>query len=243
MLITQSFSGFLLIRCFYEEVVKTMFIDVNGVKLYYEVKGVGRPLIMIHGNSEDHTIFDVASEILKEYFTVYLLDSRDHGQSEKMSGELHYSDFADDVVAFLSALDLNDVLYYGFSDGGIIGLLVAIKTDRVSRMIISGTNLTPAGVVPWMKLMIKAMYLFTKDHKMKMMLTEPNIDPTCLKGIHIPTTVIVGEKDAVTYTETKEIADNIPNAKLIIVPKAGHGSYIVHKPDIAEMILKETGTK
>ena len=221
-----------------------MFIDVNGVKLFYEVKGEGRPLIMIHGNSEDHTIFDVASDILKGHFTVYLLDSRDHGQSEKVPGDLHYEDFADDVIAFMNALDLKDVVYYGFSDGGIIGLLVALKkTDRVSRMILSGTNLTPAGVVLWMKLLVKVLLFFTKDHKMKMILTEPNIDPSSLKEIHIPTTVIVGEKDAVTMKETKEIADNIPDAKLIIVPKAGHGSYIVHKPDIAEMILKETGIK
>ena len=96
-----------------------MFAQVNGLNIYYETKGEGQPLLMVHGNSEDHTIFDVASDVLKDYFKVYLIDSRDHGQSDKVKG-LHYDDMADDMVKFMEELDLKDVVYYGFSDGGII---------------------------------------------------------------------------------------------------------------------------
>ena len=46
-----------------------MYIGVNGIQLYYEKTGHGRPLIMVHGNSEDHTIFKEAVEVLKEHFT------------------------------------------------------------------------------------------------------------------------------------------------------------------------------
>ena len=60
-----------------------MIQHVNGIDLFYEVKGTGDPLLMVHGNSEDHTIFDEAAEVLKDRFTVYLVDSRDHGQSTK----------------------------------------------------------------------------------------------------------------------------------------------------------------
>ena len=215
-----------------------MLINVNNINLYYEEKGSGRPLLMVHGNSEDHTIFEEASEILKEHFTVYLPDSRDHGQSEKVK-ELHYDDMADDIVAFLEKKDLKDVVFYGFSDGGILGLLVAQKTDRISRMILSGANVTPNGVKGLLKLLIKVLYFFTKDSKMKMMLKEPHITPEELSGIDVKTTVIVGEKDMVTMEETKIIADNIKDSKLMVLPKEGHGSYIVHKTAIADIIINE----
>ncbi|MBQ9424664.1 MAG: alpha/beta hydrolase [Erysipelotrichaceae bacterium] len=219
-----------------------MFVTVNDISLYYEVKGEGQPLMMVHGNSETHEIFDVASEVLKDYYKVYLIDSRDHGQSDKVK-ELHYDDMADDMVKFMEELDLKDVVYYGFSDGGIIGLLAAMKTDRISRMVLSGANMTVNGVKPALKLLIKVLYFFTKDQKMEMMLREPDIKPEDLKKISVPVSVVAGEKDMVTYEETKLIADSIPEAKLRIIPKAGHGSYIVHKKDIADIILEETGKK
>ena len=196
-----------------------MFVTVNDISLYYEVKGEGQPLMMVHGNSETHEIFDVASEVLKDYYKVYLIDSRDHGQSDKVK-ELHYDDMADDMVKFMEELDLKDVVYYGFSDGGIIGLLAAMKTDRISRMVLSGANMTVNGVKPALKLLIALAVIL--PHRQR---------------------VVAGEKDMVTYEETKLIADSIPEAKLRIIPKAGHGSYIVHKKDIADIILEETGKK
>ena len=216
-----------------------MFQHVNGIELYYEVKGNGRPLLMVHGNGEDHTIFDEASEILKDRFTVYLVDSRDHGQSTKVS-DLHYSDMADDLLVFLNDLDLKDVTFYGFSDGGILGLLLAQKTDRISRLIVSGANMTPNGVKGWLKTVIKIMYFFNKDGKLRMMLREPNITAEELSSIKVPTTVIAGEKDLVIRKETEAIAAAIPGSKLRIIKGEGHGSYIVHKTAVADLILEET---
>ena len=216
-----------------------MFQHVNGIELYYEVKGNGRPLLMVHGNGEDHTIFDEASEILKDRFTVYLVDSRDHGQSTKVS-DLHYSDMADDLLVFLNGLDLKDVTFYGFSDGGILGLLLAQKTDRISRLIVSGANMTPNGVKGWLKTVIKIMYFFNKDSKLRMMLREPNITAEELSSIKVPTTVIAGEKDLVIRKETEAIAAAIPGSKLRIIKGEGHGSYIVHKTAVADLILEET---
>jgi hypothetical protein len=97
-----------------------MFITVNGIRLYYEKYGEGRPLVMLHGNGEDCTIFDRAWPILEKRFCCYLVDSRSHGQSEE--GELHYETMAKDMLYFLDMLDLRDVIFYGFSDGGIVGL-------------------------------------------------------------------------------------------------------------------------
>ena len=216
-----------------------MFIGVNGIQLFYTKTGQGRPLIMVHGNSEDHTIFDEAAEVLKDRFTVYLVDSRDHGQSTKVS-DLHYSDMADDLLVFRNALDMQNVTFYGFSDGGILGLLLAQKTDRISRLIVSGANMTPDGVKGSLKILVKFLYFFSKDSKLKMILNEPHITAEELSSIKVPTTVIAGEKDLVRQKETEAIAAAIPGSKLRILKGEGHGSYIVHKTAIAYLILEET---
>ena len=217
-----------------------MWINVNGIKMYYEVHGIGRPLIMVHGNSEDHSIFYDSRVLLSRHFTVYTVDSRGHGHSTRVE-ELHYSDMAEDMIAFMEQLDLRDVVFYGFSDGGIIGLLAAMKCDRIGMLITSGANLTPAGVIAPFRLIAKAAYAVTKDPKMKLMITEPDIMSEELAQIKVPTVVMAGEKDLIPGKETAKIAMSIPGAKMRIIPGEGHGSYIVHKSRIADIIMEETG--
>lgn len=216
-----------------------MYIHVNNVNLFYEKTGEGRPLIMVHGNSEDHTIFNEAVRVLKEYFTCYCVDSRGHGYSMS-ANVLHYDDMAEDMIAFMEKLDLRDVTFYGFSDGGIIGLLAAARTDRISTLIVSGANLTPKGVKAPLRLLFKGFHLVKKDPKIEMMLNEPHIDDELLKKITAKTLVLAGSKDLVTEKETRHIAETVPGAELEILLGEGHGSYIIHKEKIAEIILRFT---
>lgn len=213
-----------------------MYAEINGVRLYYEIIGSGRPLIMLHGNGEDHTIFEEAAQVLSSQFACYLIDSRDHGKSTEVK-DLHYDDMAEDVTAFLEQKDLKDVILYGFSDGGIIGLLTCMKTDRVSDLIISGANLTPDAVIGPVGLLINVMGRFAKDEKIRLMLREPNIDPEDLRAIKARTLVLAGAHDLVRQSETERIAAYIPNAELRILPSEGHGSYIVHTRKIADILL------
>ena len=85
-----------------------MFIEVNDINIYYEVLGHGEPLIMIHGNGEDHKIFYKAANILKDHFTCYLIDSRGHGKSDKVS-KFHYEDMASDIYQFINKLALKEL--------------------------------------------------------------------------------------------------------------------------------------
>jgi pimeloyl-ACP methyl ester carboxylesterase len=212
-----------------------MYIEVNGIEMFYEQTGEGRPLVMVHGNGEDHSIFKEASEMLGRHFTCYLVDSRDHGKSTKTK-ELSYEDMAEDMIAFMETLDLQDAVFYGFSDGGIIGLMAAAKCSRISTLIVSGANITPDGVKPWMKGFIKFLYFFTRDPKLAMMLNEPHISDELLGSIKAQTLVLAGSRDLVTEEETRHIAETVPGAKLKILKGEGHGSYIVHKTKIAEHI-------
>lgn len=214
-----------------------MIAELNGIRLFYEKSGQGRPLVMVHGNGEDHTIFDEAVAQLKEHFTCYCLDSRCHGQSSDTPA-LHYADMARDALALLEALDLRDVAFYGFSDGGIVALMAAARTDRITALITSGANTTPKEVKLSLRLLVAWEYLWKRDKKLKLMLTEPRITDEELGRIRAKTLVLAGSGDLIPEKETRHIAAAIPGAQLRILPGEDHGSYIVHSAKIAA-ILKE----
>ena len=143
----------------------------------------------------------------------------------------------DDIVEFIKKLNIDKPLLYGFSDGGIIGLLIAIKEPMLlSKLIISGANTTPDILSIPFKLFTNLIYFFTRSKYIKMMLNEPNIKTEELKSIRIPVHVLAGEKDIVKYEHTKYIADNIENSTLEIIKKENHGSYIVHSEKIYEIV-------
>lgn len=214
-----------------------MHITVNNVNLYYEVAGSGAPLVMVHGNGETHAIFDKALPLLAEHFTCYLLDSRGHGQSQPVT-EYHYADMAEDVFQFIQALGLEHVTYYGFSDGGIIGLLLASKhPGLLEKMIISGANTRPDAVSKRIVRLFKVINFFHRKPLFELMLTEPHISREQLEAIETPTLVLAGSKDLVVEENTRFIAECIPNATLRILPGESHTSYIVHKEKIAQLIL------
>ena len=85
-----------------------MWINVNGIRMYYEVHGSGRPLIMVHGNSEEHGIFYDSRVLLSKHFTVYTVDSRGHGHSTRVE-EFHYADMADDMIREKDAEDMQKI--------------------------------------------------------------------------------------------------------------------------------------
>jgi len=212
-----------------------MKVSVNGVEIYYEQTGSGRPLIMVHGNGEDHTIFDKAANVLKDSFTCYLVDSRGHGQSSAVD-VFHYGDMASDMVGFMEELDLKDVVFYGFSDGGIVGILAAAASDRITALIISGANISPKGVKLKWRLLFRCMYLFKKDPLLELMIREPDVSDEVLRKIRARTLVLAGSRDMIVERETRHIAEVVPRAELRILDGESHGSYIIHNDRIGEII-------
>ena len=215
-----------------------MKVFVNNVNLYYEVFGEGQPIILLHGNSETHEIFDKLIEKLKHQYKVYAIDSRCHGKSEDLM-EISYNTMRDDIIDFIKQLNIEKPILYGFSDGGIVGILVAIKEPTLlSKLIVSGANITPEGIKKADYLLTKLMYYLTRNKLFKMMLNEPNVKKQELNSIKIPTIVLAGEKDCIKYEHTKFIADNIPNSTLEIIKNESHGSYIVHSDKLYQILKK-----
>lgn len=217
-----------------------MYINIENKAIFYEKIGEGPALVMVHGNGEDHTIFKEATKILHKYFTVYLIDSPGHGKSDP-EDSFSYEDMAEKIYQLLITLDVKDPYYFGFSDGGIIGLLIAINhKDYLKQLIISGANTDPSGAKDWVLNLFKVIYFFTKKETFKLMLTQPQISEEQLKSIITPTVVLAGSKDVVKESHTKMIAQTIPNSTLEILQGEDHGSYIIKSDKIAHLIIKHT---
>ena len=217
-----------------------MIVHCNGIDIFYEVRGSGAPLLMLHGNGETHAIFDKAADLLARYFTVYTPDTRGHGASSPVS-EYHYQDMASDVICFIQALGLDRPILYGFSDGGITALLVAQqRPDLVSRVIASGANACPEGLSEDFLAEIRAAEAKQHDPLLTLMLTEPHMDERALAAIGVPVFLLAGEHDVVREEHSKWLAGVI-NCPLRVLKGQNHDSYVTHSTMIAAEILKILG--
>ncbi len=213
-------------------------VTVHGVRLHYAVTGEGRPIVLVHGNGEDHTIFATeTAQLAAAGYRVYAPDSRGHGKNEPLA-EYHYADMAEDMFAFIRAMGLEKPALYGHSDGGIIGLLLEIShPGTLSALAVSGTNLSPEGLAPSFLEECARINEARPDPLITLMLTEPHIDPEALKGIRIPVLVTAGEHDLILRAETEKIAAAIPDATMIIAANKDHGSYIVGSDIMGKLLI------
>ncbi len=121
------------------------FVEVNGIKMYYEEYGSGYPLILIHGGISSIQMWEKQLPEFSKHFRVIAVDSRGHGKSTNPEGKLHYKLMADDFAALIKELKLNKPLLCGWSDGGQIGLEIGMHyQEQVKAMVLGGTmiNLT-----------------------------------------------------------------------------------------------------
>ena len=214
------------------------YIEVNGVGLHYAVAGSGKPVVLVHGNSESHDLFDVEiDQLTAAGYRVYAPDSRGHGANEPLQ-EYHYVDMMEDMYQFIRALMPDKPAFYGHSDGGIIGLMLEIcHPGTLSLLACSGANLSPDGLDPAFLEEFKEINEKNPDPLVTLMLTEPDIDPQLLEAVAIPVLMTVGEHDLILPQETQRIMDHLPNARLVVVEGADHGSYIDNSEIMGELLL------
>lgn len=214
-------------------------ITVNGITLHYAVEGEGSPIVLVHGNSEDHNLFHTEiAQLVAAGYKVYAPDSRGHGANEPQA-EYHYADMMEDIYQFIRAMGLHKPALYGHSDGGIIGLLLEIAhPGTLSKLAISGANLTPEGIETAFVEKFAAINERKQDPLITLMLTEPHIEPEALRSITIPVLVTVGDHDLILRSETDRIVANLPNARLVVVEDADHGSYIMDSEIMGELLIQ-----
>ena len=156
--------------------------DVNGIRMHYARVGAGRPIVLIHGNAEDHNLFRMEiGQLVRAGFEVFAPDSRGHGANEPMP-EYHYDEMAEDIYQFIRAMGLEKPAVYGHSDGGILALMIELRhPGTIGVMALSGTNLSPEGIIPDFVEEYTQRNQKSPDPLVTLMLTEPHIDPKSLQ--------------------------------------------------------------
>lgn len=214
------------------------YAEVNGIKLHYEVYGQGAPLLLIHGNGGDIGAMGYQIEYFSGHYRVIAADSRGHGLSEDGPVHVTYEQQADDLNALLDQLQLKSVQVLGWSDGGIIGLLLAIHhPDKVAKLAIMGANLEPAGAYPWAleavgKGIQEVDAMIAKNDtsqpwrrqrlQLELLANQPHIPVADLAKIAAPVLVMAGDRDVIRLEHTQAIFDHLPQAQLAIFPGATH---------------------
>jgi pimeloyl-ACP methyl ester carboxylesterase len=225
------------------------YATIRGFKMYYETYGTGEPVLFIHGNGG--SIHDFSNQIpyFAKNYQVIIADSRAQGKSADLKNDsLSYEMMADDLDALLGNLHLKNINVVGWSDGGINGLLLAIRhPDKVKKLAVTGANLSPdtMAVNPYLANVVKQAYLHAIDTLKKMSNVtpdmrnevkilrllgfEPHIPAAKLHTISCPALIIGGDQDVIRPEHTLLIAQSIPKSFLWILPNSGHSTPIYFK--------------
>ena len=209
------------------------------IKHFYVEKGQGNPIILMHGNGEDCTIFDGQIDVFARQYHVYALDTRGHGKTPRGEAPFTIRQFADDLLGFMDEHQIGRAHVLGFSDGGNIAMIFAMKyPERVERLILNGANLTASGVRRSTQIPIEIGYRIARRFAGKsdsarahaemlgLMVNDPNVRPEELEAIQAKTLVIAGTHDMILESETRRIAEHIPDSWLVFI-KGDH--FIVKK--------------
>jgi pimeloyl-ACP methyl ester carboxylesterase len=129
------------------------YVQANGLNIYYEEYGNGKPLILLHGGTDTSHSWQPHITSFVPHFRVITPDSRAHGRTNNPTGKLSYSLMADDVAAFIQALDLTNPLIFGYSDGGQIALEIGMRYPTLTEALVVGAAWYrfPQTYIDWLK--------------------------------------------------------------------------------------------
>ena len=220
------------------------YAAVNGLEMYYEVHGDGPPLLLLHGGTG--SISATWIPYFSAQFQVIALEQMGHGRTADLPDRpFHYHDMAEDTVELMRQLGIGSAAVVGYSDGGIIGLDMAIHhPERVTKLAVTGANARTDGYtaenLDWVNTFdpddqpVADAYSRLSpdgaDHwpiflgRLKpMWMAEPSFTREELQSISAPTLIVIGDGDIVMPEHAVEMFRTIPDAQLCVVPHAGHG--------------------
>ena len=200
------------------------------IKHHFIERGQGEPLILLHGNGENSEYFVGQIEEFSKFFHVYAIDTRGHGKTPRGEAPFTIRQFADDLSGFMNEHQIEKAHLLGFSDGGNIALVFALKYPaRVDRLILDGANLDAKGVKPSIQIPIEIGYRFARlfarrseeaarhAEMLGLMVNDPNVSPGELEKIQSKTLVMAGTRDMIKGEHTRLIASRIPDSRLVFI--------------------------
>ena len=238
-------------------------VDINGISVYYETYGDGSPVLVLHGGSAFiETMHNQITALADDHFVV-APDSRAHGRTGDADGvPLSYAQMADDMIALMDHMGLEKADIVGWSDGGNIGIDMAIRyPTRVGKLVTYGSNFHTDGLVPdeegaginsspddpsWE--VVRSFYESVAPDPghwpvfhgklMTMWDTQPTFTKGDLGTISSPVLVMAGEFDSIKETHTREMAASIPNGSLVIVEGEDHFAPLMAPEKVTPRIVE-----
>lgn len=217
--------------------------QINGIDLSYRMQGTGLRLLLLHGGLANADYWDNQLHVFAETYKVIAIDSRGHGRSTFTEAPISYALMAADVIALLDTLGIERAAVVGWSDGGIIGLDIAIHhPERLKKLVAYGANYVPSGVksdigdsVIFNAYIERALADYATlspapenvdaflENIGNMWATEPNFTKEEMQGITVPTLILDGwQEEAIYPAHDYEMAELIPGAELTLMPGVGH---------------------
>jgi pimeloyl-ACP methyl ester carboxylesterase len=237
------------------------YVEINGLKTYYEAQGEGEPLLLMHGGFCTVETFARQTRDFAGEYRVIVPERRGHGRTADVEGPITYDSMADDTIGLVEKLGIGSAHLVGYSDGGNTALLVALRRpDLLRKLVCIGANFhyegmapvaveviehaTPDTFYPWLIKKYKEVSPDGPDHLpivfekvMRMWREEPALSPDDLARIQAPTLVLVGDRDWVAMEHTVEMFHSIPNSQLCVIPGATHGAPFEKAPLVNRIVL------
>ncbi len=234
----------------------TPYIDLGGVRSWYDERGAGDPLLFLHGGIVDSRFYEQNAGALAEHFHVYSQDRRGHGRTPDVEGPMTFEAGVDDTVALLEQVVGGPAHLVGHSNGAFIGLLTALRRPDLVRCLVMvsggfhrdglvseepGENpdaplpdlaASYAEVSPEEEEHFKVLVEKTKDLESR----EPALPQAALADVKAPTLLVFGDDDLVTMEHIAATYEGIPGVELAIVPGTSH-FLLQEKPGLCDELI------
>ena len=235
-------------------------IDIDGLAVFYETEGDGEPMVLLHGGLADNSTWAAQFSGFSPHRRVVAPERQAHGHTPDRPGPLTWSAMTDQTVKFLAAQGFGPVDLVGWSDGGMVGTLIAAEhRELVRTLTVTGSGFSDAGYVAGLVEGLVALppdddelALFATlyaeaspdgpEHfpevwdKVRTMWAEPFDWTDQVKRISAPTLVIVGDDDFIRVEHAVEFCQAVENGQLAVVPGASH-ALPMEKPDLFNQLV------
>ena len=232
---------------------------VNGLHMYYEIHGAGEPLVLLHGGyTTIETSFDAVLPALAQTRRIIAIEQQGHGRTADIDRPMTFEQMADDTAALLRSIGVDNADIFGFSDGGNVGLGLAIRhPGLVRKLVVAGTNFNRDGLYPEILEFLAsgtAEDLGELGDAYAAVAPEPDAWPTVvakvntmslefagwdrddLRAISAPTLVMIGDNDIVRTEHAVELVRLIPDTQFAVLPGTDHIAFMTRSEWLLSMI-------
>lgn len=236
------------------------YVDAGGLRTYYEVYGSGDPLILLHGGMCPAETLDAQTPAFASKYRVFVPERRGHGRTPDVEGPITYDNMVEDTVAFMDAAGIDSSHLVGWSDGALVGMLVALRRpERVRKLVYISQNLTLDGLRPEAKPILGGMTRETAPPMFEQMYaalspdgpdhfgvvfdkltslwrSDTGVAIGDLERVAAPTLVLVADDDILSLEHATSIHRALANSQLAVVPGTSH-PLLMEKPEIVNRLV------